>query len=174
MGRGVPAFGGFIFFWLMFGGYWGSSAFRSARPWSMTLMSVPFLIMGLSTISWFLSSIFGKLGIEIDADALTYTRRLFFFSRRRAVPLGEVGECRIEDGRELRARSRGQWGSGWDGMSGYRSRDRSRSTRRLCLDVGVTTLRFGESLSVKEQEWLRDALNTEIRKARAEHRHAPQ
>ena len=49
-----------------------------------------------------------------------------------------------------------------------RSRDRhgSRSTSRLCLDLGVRTLRFGETLSDREREWLRDAINEQVRIAR--------
>ncbi len=176
-GRGAPAFGGFIFFWIMFGGFWSSSSFRSGRILSTTLMSLPFIIMGLSSISWIVSSIFGKLGIEVGQAGLSWTRRLFFFSRRRSVPLEDVGTCRIEEGRMSRSRSRGMWGDAWGDMGRYRrdrgwgdlprSRDRSRSGSRLTLDVGITTLRFGENLSEREREWLRDALNEEIRKARA-------
>jgi hypothetical protein len=65
-----------------------------------------------------------------------------------------------------RMRERSRWGEGWDGMSRHRSRERSRSVSRLNLDVGLTTLRFGENLTAKEREWLRDALNQEIRRAR--------
>jgi serine/threonine protein kinase len=166
-GRAMPAFGGFIFFWLVFGGYWGSSAFRTGRPWSVSLMSIPFLVMGISSISWILSSVFGKLGIEIGRGDLTYTRRLFFFARRRSVPLDDVGECRLEEGRERHSWSRGGWGDGGHGMSRYRSREWGRSSGRLSLDVGATTLRFGENLSSRERDWLRDALNEELRKARA-------
>jgi serine/threonine protein kinase len=180
MGRGLPAFGGFLFFWIVFGGFWGSSIFRTGRPWSALLMSIPFLAMGLSSVTWYLSAMFGKLGFEIGTAGLTYTRRLFFFARRRSIPLEDVGDVRIEEGREMRFRSRGGWGSGLSGRwadgwieegsryrSRYRSRDRGQGTPRLSLDVGVTTLRFGENLSAREREWLRDALNAELRKARA-------
>ncbi len=184
-GRGMPAFGGFLFFWVVFGGFWGSSIFRTGRPWSALLMSIPFLAMGLSSVTWYLSAIFGKLGFDVAIEGLTYTRRLFFFARRRLVPLEDVGEVRIEEGREIRLRSRGgggawaggpggrwpdAWGDGWDGgsrRSRYRSRDRVPAGARLSLDVGVKTLRFGENLSAREREWLRDALNEELRKARA-------
>lgn len=179
MGRGIPAFGGFVFFWIMFGGFWSSSSFRSGRILSTTLISLPFIIMGLSSISWIVSSLFGKLGIEVGPGEFSWTRRLFFFSRRRSVPLSDVGECRLEEGRGSRYRSRGTWGDswgnmdryrrdrGWGDLPRYRSHGRSRSGARLSLDVGVSTLRFGENLSEREREWLRDALNEEIRKARA-------
>jgi eukaryotic-like serine/threonine-protein kinase len=174
VGRGFPAYGGFIFFWLIFGGFWSSSAFRTGRPWSMALTSLPFLVMGLSVAWWVLSSIFGKLGIDIDAEGITTTRRFLFFSRSRTVPLEDVGECRLEEGREQRRRSRPGWGTDWDGM--YRSRhrdryrDRGRSTARLSLDTGVRTLHFGENLSAREREWLRDSINGELRKAKAARR----
>ena len=186
-GRGIPAFGGFLFFWVVFGGFWGSSIFRSGRPWSALLMAVPFLAMGLSSVTWYLSTVFGKLGFDIGTEGLTYTRRLFFFASRRLVPLEDVGDVRLEEGREMRVRSRGGWGGAWagglggrwsdawgDGWSGgsrhrarYRARDRIPAGARLSLDVGVKTLRFGENLSPREREWLRDALNEELRKARA-------
>ena len=175
-GRGVPAFGGFIFFWLIFGGFWGRAAFGTGQNWTVTLMSIPFLVMGLSMVWWVLSSIFGKLGIDISAEGVTTTRRFLFFSRRRTVPLEDVGECRFEEGRDRGMRSRGGWGSGWgsgwDGMyrSRHRSRERGRSTARLALDVGTTTLRFGENLSAREREWLRDSINGELRKAKADRR----
>ncbi len=174
-GRGFPAYGGFIFFWLIFGGVWGSSAFRTGRPWSVALTSLPFLVMGLSAVWWVLSSIFGTLGIDVSAEGITITRRFLFFSRsRRTVPLEDVGECRLEEGPESRRRSRPGWGTGWDGMYRSRhrdrSRDRGRSTARLSLDTGVRTLHFGENLSAREREWLRDSINEELRKAKAARR----
>jgi serine/threonine protein kinase len=173
-GRGLPAYGGFIFFWLMFGGFWSSSAFRTGRPWSVSLMSLPFLVMGLSMVWWVLSSIFGKLGIEIGADGVKTTRRFLFFSRTRTIPLEDVGECQLEEGRDSRMRSRGGWGAGWDsgwgGMYRSRHRDRGRSTARLTLDTGARTLRFGENLSAREREWLRDSINDELRKAKSARR----
>jgi serine/threonine protein kinase len=171
-GRGLPAFGGFVFFWLIFGGFWSSSAFGTGRTWSVTLMAVPLLIMGLSMASWVLSTIFGRLQIDINAEGVTSTRRVLFLSRSRSVPLEDVGECRIEEGRNPRMRSRAGWGSGWDGMYRSRSRDRGRdqgrSTAWLSLDTGAKTLRFGENLSARE--WLRDSINQEIRGAKAARR----
>jgi hypothetical protein len=141
--------------------------------------------MGFSSVTWYLSTIFGKLGFDIGFEGLTYTRRLFFLARRRQVPLEDVGDVRIEEGREMRLRSRGGWGGAWAGGLGggwfdawgergdrgarYRSRYRSSDrtpAARLSLDVGVKTLRFGENLSAREREWLRDALYEELRKAR--------
>jgi hypothetical protein len=43
---------------------------------------------------------------------------------------------------------------------------RSRSTSRLRLDLGVRTLRFGGTVSDREREWLRDAINEQVRIAR--------
>jgi eukaryotic-like serine/threonine-protein kinase len=169
-GRGFPAYGGFIFFWLIFGGVWSSSAFRTGRIGSVALTSLPFLVVGLSMVWWVLSSIFGKLGIDIGPGGVTTTRRFLFFSRSRTVPLEDVGECRLDEGRESRLRSRPGWGSGWDGMYRPRlrdrSRDRGRSAARLSLDTGARTLHFGENLSAREREWLRDSINQELRRAR--------
>jgi eukaryotic-like serine/threonine-protein kinase len=183
-GRGLPAFGGFVFFWLIFGGFWSSSAFRTGPSWSVLLMSAPFLLIGLSMAWWVLSSIFGKLGMEISARGVTTTRRFLFFSRSRSVPLEDVGECRLEEGRDRSMRRRGGWGSGWDagwgsgmgmrwdGMYRHRSRSRheGRSSTRLALDTGASTLYFGENLSAREREWLRDSINGELQKAKAARR----
>jgi eukaryotic-like serine/threonine-protein kinase len=180
-GRGLP-FGGFIFFWLIFGGFWSRSAFGTGQPWTLTLAALPFLVMGVGMVWWALSMVFGKLGIDITSKGVTTTRRFLFFSRTRTVPLEDVGECRLEEGRDHRMRSRGGWGSGWgsswgpgpewDGMrrSRHRSRDRGRSSTRLALDTGTTTLRFGENLSAREREWLRDSINQELRRAKATRR----
>ncbi len=165
-GRGLPAFGGMLFFWLVFGGFWSSSAFRTGRLWSVTLTSLPFLVMGLSLVWWVLSSIFGKLGIQVSAEGVTTARRFVFFSRSSTVPIEDVGECRLE---ETGTRSRGRWSSGWDLYRG-RPRDRDRSRTRLALDTGASTLHFGENLSAREREWLRDSLNEQLRKAKAARR----
>jgi eukaryotic-like serine/threonine-protein kinase len=174
--RGMPVFGPLIFFWVIFGGFWRQASTTIGIPTALIVFALPFLAAGFGIFSGILRSVFGKLGIEIGVNGLAYTRQLFFFSRRRTIPLEEVGECRIEDGREMRTRSWG--GGGWGSMYGYgyrsgmdnlsqqrRSHGRS-STGRLALEIGARTLRFGENLSVREREWLRDAINDELRKAR--------
>jgi hypothetical protein len=127
----------------------------------MLLYSLPFIAAGLPMLAWALNAFFGKMGIEITRDGLTYTRSVLFISRRRTVPLVDVGECMLEEGRETPVRLRYDWGYG------YRSRRASAAPGRLTLDIGAQTLRFGENLSAREREWLRDAINDELRKARA-------
>ena len=78
------------------------------------------------------------------------------------MPLSDVGECRIEEGWSTRSRHHRDWGYG----DVYRRRVSRAVTRRLSLDVGATTLSFGANLSSREQEWLRDAINTELHRLR--------
>jgi serine/threonine protein kinase len=148
--RGLAPFG---VFWLVFIGIWASSNVRGHAAWPVALSYLPFIVIGISMFVWPILSAFSKLGLEIGADGISYTRSFFFWRRRVTVPLQDVGECRIEGGMERRS---------------MRSRDRhgSRSTSRLCLDLGVRTLRFGETLSDREREWLRDAINEQVRIAR--------
>ena len=42
-----------------------------------------------------------------------------------------------------------------------------RTENGLFLDIGARTLRLGQNLSLREQEWLRDAINDSLRRARA-------
>jgi serine/threonine protein kinase len=175
-GRGMPMFGSLWFFVLMFGGFWTSSRVTLGRPLAVTLMSLPLLVMGFSMLFWTFNKVFGRLRIEIGREAVTYTRRLFFFSLRRSVPLSDVGECRLEEGRlgaDVRggfggARSRSDWGRGYGfgPRARFHDRDMMGSSRRLSLDVGARTLRFGESFSSREREWVRESINEALGNAR--------
>jgi hypothetical protein len=42
------------------------------------------------------------------------------------------------------------------------------SSRRLSLDIGARTLRFGETLSPREREWVRESINDALARARAQ------
>lgn len=164
-GSGFRVFGGFFFFWVMAGGFLTSSAFRSGRFWTTAFTALPFIVMGLSSLTWSLSRVLATLGIRISSEGFTWTRKVLFFSRKRTVPLEDVGTCRIEGSpSRTRYRYRAGWGE-WE--MGRRSRRLNRSGSRLSLDVGIDTLKFGESLSQRELEWLRDAMNEELAKARA-------
>jgi hypothetical protein len=88
-----------------------------------------------------LVSVFGKLELEIGAEGVSYSRRFVFTSRRRTVPLEDVGECRMDNG--------------------------------LFLDLGARTLRLGQGLSFREQEWLQDSINRSLQRARQTGRSAP-
>lgn len=163
-------FGSLWFFLLMFGGFWTSSRVTLGRPLVVTLMSLPLLAMGFSMLFWTFSRVFGRLRIEISREAVTYTRRLFFFSLRRSVPLSDVGECRLEEGRLGGARYHNDWGRGYGfgPRARFHDRDARGPSRRLSLDVGARTLRFGESLSSREIEWVRESINDALRKARSQ------
>ncbi len=167
-GRGMPMFGSLWFFLLMFGGFWTSSRVTLGRPLAVTLMSLPLLAMGFGMLFWTFNKVFGRLRIEISGEAVTYMRRLFFFSRRRSVPLSDVGECRLEEGRESGVRDRYDWGRGYGfgPRMRFHDRDMMGSSRRLSLDIGARTLHFGESLSPREREWVRESINDALGKAR--------
>lgn len=167
-GGGRPVFGSLWFFWVIFGGFWTSSRVTLGRPLAVTLMALPLLAIGFSMLFWTFNRVFGKLGIEIGPEGVTYTRRLFFFSLRRSVPLPDVGECRLEEGRESGARFRDEWshGYGYGRRARFRNRGTIESSRRLSLDIGVRTLRFGENLSEREREWVRGSINEALAAAR--------
>jgi len=162
--RGIAPFGAF---WIVFIGIWGTQTARSGIPWPAFLSFLPLVLVGVAMVAWPLAAALSRLGITIGPDGLTWSRRVLFWTRHGTVPLEDVGECRIEGPREEYSRRR----EGWDDEYGYRYRSRSRRSvrvpTRLELDVGARTLRFGENLSTREREWLRDAINEELRIARS-------
>jgi serine/threonine protein kinase len=148
-GRRSP-FGVFGIFWLGMVGFWTYSAASAGAPMGFRLFSLPFWIIGALIVSRSLFGLFGRAGITVDADGVTFERRLLFFRRRTRVPLHDVGQVVLHQGSAHYRRSR------YDRESGSRS--------CLLIDLGVRTMRFGESLSSREQEWVRDRINTEVRR----------
>ncbi|HEY9595390.1 MAG TPA: serine/threonine-protein kinase [Spirochaetia bacterium] len=161
--RGIAPFGAF---WIVFIGIWGTQTARSGIPWQALLTFLPLVVVGVAMVAVPIAAALSRLGIAIKPDGLTWTRRVLFWTRRGTVPLEDVGECRIEGSEEDATRQRDGWEYGYG--YGYRSRSRRamRMPTRLMLDVGARTLRFGETLSAREREWLRDAINEELRVAR--------
>jgi len=133
--------GSFGMVWLVFVGFWTYSALRMRAPPSFLFLAVPFLAVGMGILRRVLVSVFGKLELEIGAEGVSYSRRFVFTSRRRTVPLEDVGECRMDNG--------------------------------LFLDLGARTLRLGQGLSFREQEWLQDSINRSLQRARQTGRSAP-
>lgn len=127
--------GSFGLIWLVFVGFWTYSAVRMRAPTTFLLFAIPFVAVGVGILRRALMSLFGHLELLVDKDGVTYSRRFLFSSRRRVVPLEDVGDCRLEGG--------------------------------LLLDVRVRTLRLGDGLSKREQEWLRDSINDRLRRLRS-------
>ena len=144
------AFGGFGIFWLGMVAFWTYTATSAGAPLGFRLFSLPFWIVGALIVSRSLFTFFGKVGITIEADGLTYARKFLFFRRETKLRLDDVGQCTVQEGRSYYRRS------------GYEREYRSRSY--LLMDLGARTVRFGESLSGREQEWMRDRINAEIRR----------
>jgi eukaryotic-like serine/threonine-protein kinase len=163
--RGIAPFG---LFWLVFIGFWTSTSIRGHAPLELTLTSLPFWVVGLGMVAWVIAGVMGRLKLEISPAGFAYARRRFFFSRRREVPLRDVGECRLVESRGARFdRYRAQrHGYGYWYRSGGRHPMDAGSGQRLLIDIGAATLSFGEGLSAREQEWLRDSINAELKKAR--------
>jgi hypothetical protein len=126
--------GSFGLIWLVFVGFWTYSAVRMRAPATFLLFAIPFMAVGVGVLRRALTSLFGHLELAVDTGGVSYSRRFLLSSRRRVVPLEDVGECRLEGG--------------------------------LLLDVGVRTLRLGDGLSKREQEWLRDSINDRLRRLR--------
>jgi serine/threonine protein kinase len=145
--------GGFGIFWLGIVGFWTYSAVSAGAPVPFGLISLPFWAIGLLMISRSFYTLFGRVGLSIDEEGLTFTRRLLVFQRQERTPLSEVGQCFIE---QVRGRHRGRYRRG--GQFPPRS--------VLALELGARTVRFGEQLSLREQQWLRDRITSEVRRLR--------
>jgi hypothetical protein len=153
--------------WIAFAGIWTSRSMVNVNGYQWIISALPFVIAGVGMVSFAISAALARLGIEIDRTGLTFTERRYFTTRRTTVPLEDVGKCEIEGSgsatREYRARPGMYMDTRYDMRSRHSSR---RSAQLLKLDIGARTLRFGETLSDREREWLRDAINEELRKAR--------
>jgi hypothetical protein len=65
-------------------------------PIGFLLFALPFLAVGVGVLRRALASLIGTLDLRISPDGLSWCRRLLFNSRRRTVPVGEAGDCRME------------------------------------------------------------------------------
>jgi eukaryotic-like serine/threonine-protein kinase len=144
------AFGGFGIFWLGMVGLWTYSASSAGAPIGFQLFSLPFWIVGVLIVFRSLFSLFGKVGITIEADGVTFARRFLFFRRQTKAPLADVGQCLVQEGRSYYTHSH------------YEREYKARS--HLLMDLGARTVRFGTSLSTREQEWMRERINAEVRR----------
>jgi len=133
-GGGSRRLGTFGIVWLGFVGFWTYSAVRMKAPIGFLFFALPFLAVGVGVLRRALASLVGTLDLRIGPDGLSWSRRLLFSSRRRTVPVREVGDCRAEGA--------------------------------VHMDAGAHTLRFGESLSIREKEWLRDSINAALLRTR--------
>ena len=146
------AYGGFGIIWLGIVGFWTYSAVSMGAPFGFRFFSLPFWAIGVLIIARSLGRLFGRVGITIDRESLTFTRKFLFFRREEKVPISEVGPCVEREGRAPGRRSR------------YEREYAPRSF--LSLDLGAKTYRFGAELSPREREWLRDRINAEVRRLR--------
>jgi serine/threonine protein kinase len=94
-GRRMGSFG---MIWLVFVGFWTYSALRMRAPTGFLLFAIPFLAVGLGVLRRALTSLFGHFELRIDGGGVSYSNRFLFASRRRSVPLDEVGDCRLDGG----------------------------------------------------------------------------
>ena len=143
--RGRTGYGGFGVFWLALIGYWTFSAVRAGGSAYFALSTIPFWAVGAAMLARVVRRVFGRTSLTVSPTRLTVTNRLLFITRRLTVPLSDVGPCRLEE----------------------RTVSGGRVTRgSLSIEVGARTVRFGAELSLREQEWLRDAINERLRLAR--------
>jgi serine/threonine protein kinase len=131
--------GVFALFWLGFVAFWTFMAVSMQAPIIFPLFSLPFWAAGIGMLYRTLRSVFGKLHIRIDRDGFTYARRLFGMGRTRNAPIADVGACQIVEA------------SGQKTPGGMR------------VDIGARTLSFGEGLSDRERQWLRDRLAADVK-----------
>ena len=147
------AFGGFGIFWLGMVGFWTYFSVTAGAPLSFSLFSLPFWAVGFLLVFRSIYRLFGRVGISIGEEGVTFTRRFLFIRRVETVPLSDVGQCVLEEGMTRFGRT-----------YGYQRQLTSRSV--LALELGARTSRFGGELSAREQEWLRDRINAEVRRLR--------
>ncbi len=172
-GIGNTRSGGFGVIWLGVLGFWTYSSVQAGAPLSFSLVSLPFWFIGIFIISRIMYRMLGRVEIEITHDELVFTRRFLFLRWRQRVPIEEVGEAVLVEGRRRRRRDMSDMGgmrsmrhmrsmSFEDGDGRWERRDRG----GLLLELGARTVSFGQNLSLREQEWLRDSINARIRQAR--------
>jgi eukaryotic-like serine/threonine-protein kinase len=97
-GRGHRRMSAVGMVWIVFVGFWTWSAVRMQAPLSFLLVSIPFLAIGVTLLLRTLTGLFGKLELQVAAGGVSWSRRFLFASRRRTVPLRDVGESRRDDG----------------------------------------------------------------------------
>ncbi len=148
------AFGGFGSFWLGIVGFWTYSAVSAGAPIPFSLVSLPFWAIGFFMVWRSLFSLFGRVRLTIDEAGLTFSRRFLFFRREHRAPLSEIGTCAVD---EDRVWNRGRYRPG--GQLATRS--------ALSLELGARTLTFAGGLSQREQQWLQDRINAEVRRLRS-------
>jgi hypothetical protein len=96
--RGRRRMGAFGTVWMVFVGFWTWSAVRMQAPPGFLFFAIPFLAVGAGLLRRALFSFFGRLELEIGSSGVSYSRRFLLASRRRTVPLRDVGDCRIDGG----------------------------------------------------------------------------
>ena len=90
--------GSFGIVWIAVVGFWIWSALRMRAPSGFLFFAIPFLAVGAGLLRRTLVALFGKLELEIDERGVSWSHRFLFASRRRSVPLRDVGECRMDNG----------------------------------------------------------------------------
>ena len=156
-GIGASRYGGFAIVWLGILGFWTYSAIFAGAPLSFRMVSLPFWGVGLLMVWRVVYRMFGRVGIEIGEEGLTFFRSFLFLRRREKVPLAEVGPVVMEGGRMRRSRHMHMGPPFPSGAYGSRRGG-------LLMDLGARSVRFGENLSQREQEWLRDTINAEVKR----------
>ena len=71
---------------------------RMRAPTTFLLFAIPFVAVGVGVLHRALTSLFGHLELLVEHGGVSYSRRFLFSSRRRVVPLEDVGECRLDGG----------------------------------------------------------------------------
>jgi serine/threonine protein kinase len=143
---GTAAMGGFSIFWLGFVAFWTSAAIAMRAPLIFPLFSIPFWLVGLGLLRGVLFSLLGKTRVTITRDGrFFYSKKMIFMGSRVAMPVEELGRCRIEQAPSMKGGMR-------------------RTT--LLMEAGVKTLRFGETLSKREKLWLEKVINESLEKTR--------
>jgi eukaryotic-like serine/threonine-protein kinase len=145
---GAAVMGGFAVFWLGFVAFWTAGTILMHAPIIMPLFSIPFWVVGLGLVRKSIFSLIGKTGLTIQRDGrFVFFKKPAIFGRRLTAPVQELGRCRIDRS----PASRG-----------------GEARTMLLMEVGATTLRFGESLSSREKLWLEREINRAADRAREE------
>jgi serine/threonine protein kinase len=146
---------GFGMIWVGLVAFWTYASFASGEALAAVFFTLSLWGSVLWVSSRFIRKLLGRVEISIEGNDLVFTRRLLFLKWSRSVPLYEVGTVGMAAREEAGRRRR---------RSGFYAGRLSRGG--LWMEMGGKTVIFGQGLTSREQEWLRDAIVTEVRRAR--------
>ncbi len=128
----VIGIGGFSIVWLAFVAFWTFSAVAMGAPIFFALFSLPFWAVGIFMVRTTLVTIFRRTQLALDSSTgITLTERILGKGRIRVWPISDLGKCSVENAV---------------------MQSKGRTDREIVMEAGAKRIRFGKSLSEREQQ----------------------